>query len=74
MTAGFIAPLEKYYQIAALITIGLLSAWGGEHVVLILPLAALLMVVIGALMNVSAQELHAVKGFTVGATLLFSLC
>ncbi len=74
VTAGFTVPLEKQYHIIVLIAIGLLSAWGGEGVVLILPLCTLLMMVIGSLMNIGVQAFHQVEGFTVGGILLFSLC
>src|ERR1700679_3017273 len=63
LAAGFVLPLTNACQVVILLAIGLIAAWVAQEAILVLPLCTLLMVVIGALMEVDDRALHAVRAF-----------
>ncbi len=73
LASGFAIPMENIYHVFALVTIGLLAAWLGREAMLVLPLAAMLMLAIGAMMQIDDHQFTAVRMFIVGSIILFSL-
>jgi hydrogenase/urease accessory protein HupE len=67
-------PTENTYHVAIAIAIGLVSAWAGDEIIIVLPLGMLLMLTIGALTQVPVPLYPAVQYFIAGAIILFALC
>jgi len=73
LAAGFALPMTNVCHVMVLTVIGLLAAWLGHEAIVILPLSALLMLCIGAMMHIDDRQFHAVHDFMAGAILLFAL-
>ncbi len=73
LAAGFMMPVETTYHMVAWVATGFLAAWLNREATVLLPLCALLMLAIGAMMQVDEPLFRAVQMFIVGAILLFAL-
>lgn len=74
ITAGFLLPVSDTYHVAALMAIGVLCASIAKNAMLALLPCTLLMIVIGALMDVDERHLQSVRLLVVSAILIFALC
>src|SRR5579872_6587590 len=66
LSAGFTKPLDNIYHLAALVAIGVLAAWFGKEAIVLLPLCALLMLVIGAMLRIDEQQFPLMRHFIAG--------
>ncbi len=73
LAAGFSQPMENIFHIAIFAFIGLFSAWVGREAIAVLPLSALLMLSIGAMLYIDNHVFPEVQNFIVGAIVLFAL-
>ena len=72
LSSGFMLPTQDASQVAALLMIGLIASWLGREAITILPICALLMLIIGAMMHIDDHQFPAVRDFIAGAIILFA--
>ncbi len=73
LSAGFVLPLDTKIHSICLLVIGGVSAWLAREMLVLMPLCAIIMFLLGALSQMDVAMFPEVRGFTVGAILLFSL-
>jgi hydrogenase/urease accessory protein HupE len=73
ITAGFMLPLDYKVHCLCLLVIGGVAAWLAREMLVLMPICALIMLLLGALSHIEIGSFPEVQGFTVGAILLFSL-
>jgi hydrogenase/urease accessory protein HupE len=73
LTTGFVLPLDNKLHSICLLAIGCIAAWIAGEMLVLLPICGLLMLVLGAFSQMEVTAFPELRGFTVGAILLFSL-
>lgn len=73
LSAGFIQPVAHIHHAILLIGVGILAAYLGKEAVFMLPLAFLLMFIIGALLEIGVEAFPGLRIFILGAVLLFGI-
>lgn len=72
LMAGMILPLQNTVQFGCLLGAGCLAAWLGAEMLVQLPISALLMILLGALVKIDTSVFAEVQHFILGAVMLFA--
>lgn len=69
-TSGFMLPVEYKSHILFYILIGVIAAWLGREMIVLLPLCSLIMLALGAATHLESMNLPSLRAYTAGAILL----
>jgi urease accessory protein len=73
LTLGFRLPIDNPSHVLVLVMLGMIAGWLGGESMALLPLSALLMLIIGAMLQMDQHPFPALQLFLAGAIMLFAL-